>query len=172
MGLMRRKALDCPGKCRASGASAYNQAPHHGFRIMESERALLDELYFYTLAHQDPRFIHQHVVDAYAAQNAVEHSKPIGVAFALFGLYLHLEKGYTGRQVQAAHMQLAKKRTKWPSFELPATRGDVTVADVMAAPAGAERDDAIERWCASVWKAWSASHDEIARLLNTELGGH
>ncbi len=166
---------------------------------MASDPTLLDQLYFYTLAHPDPRFIHQHVVDAYAAQQADEHSKPIGVALALIGLYLHLEKGYTGRQVQLAHMQLAKKRKQWPRFPLPhpavphpspksgervghtsepkakvsqATRGDVTVADVMAAPAGPERDRAIERWCASVWKAWSASHDEVARLVASELSAH
>ena len=28
------------------------------------------ELSFYTLAHRDPTFIHQHIVDAYTAQHA------------------------------------------------------------------------------------------------------
>jgi hypothetical protein len=34
-----------------------------------NEKSAYDELCFYTLAHarQDPAFIHQHVVDAYAA---------------------------------------------------------------------------------------------------------
>ena len=32
-----------------------------------SEEELFHELSFYTLAHPDPAFIHQHIVDAYAA---------------------------------------------------------------------------------------------------------
>ena len=60
------------------------------------------ELAYYTLAHPDPEFIHQYIMDAYAAQHADEHSKPISIAFALAGLYLHLERGYSGWQVRAA----------------------------------------------------------------------
>src|SRR5262249_34900967 len=62
------------------------------------------ELCYYTLAHGDPSFIHQHVVDAFAAQNSGEHDKPIRLTFALVGLYLHVERGLSGRQVQRAHM--------------------------------------------------------------------
>ena len=58
---------------------------------MAVDRAAYDELASYTLAHGDPAFIHQHVVDAFAAQHATDDSKPIGVAFALIGLYLHVE---------------------------------------------------------------------------------
>src|SRR5438067_3221775 len=49
----------------------------------------------------------QHVVDAYAAQTARASTKPITLAFALVGLYLHLEKNQTGKQVQRVHMLLA-----------------------------------------------------------------
>src|SRR5437762_13393080 len=58
-------------------------------------KSLFHELCYYTLSHNDRSFIHQVVVDAYAAQTADETSKPIGVAFALLGLYLHHERGYT-----------------------------------------------------------------------------
>jgi hypothetical protein len=54
------------------------------------------ELSYYTLAHDDPRFIHQHIVDAFAAQTANQDTNPIKVAFALIGLYLYLERDYTG----------------------------------------------------------------------------
>jgi hypothetical protein len=68
----------------------------------------LDDLYHelscYTLAHPDPSFIHQHIVDAYTAQHARETTKPIALVFALIGLYLHVEKNFTGRQVQRFHM--------------------------------------------------------------------
>lgn len=42
-----------------------------------------------TLALGHAAFIHQHAVDAYAAQHAGGPSRPIGVYFALAGLYLH-----------------------------------------------------------------------------------
>jgi hypothetical protein len=135
----------------------------------DTEQAQFDELCFYTLAHHDPSFIHQHAVDAYTAQHANETGKPIGLAFALIGLYLHVEKQYSGRQVQRAHMQLAKTRKPWPRFRIPEERGTVTVADVLAAPPGRERDDAIKRWCASVWAAWRDSHDQARALLQDQL---
>jgi len=52
------------------------------------------ELCCYTLAHDDPSFIHQHVVAAFAAQHAQENDKPIKLTFALAGLYLHVERGF------------------------------------------------------------------------------
>lgn len=130
-----------------------------------SEQAAYDELQCYTLARGDETFIHQHVVDAWAAQRADSCTKPIGLTFALAGLYLHLEKGLSGRQVQRAHMALARHKTTWPSLPLPTDRGAVTVTDVMAASAGPERDQAIDAWCASVWEAYRESHDALADLL-------
>lgn len=119
----------------------------------------------YTLAHGDAAFIHQHVVDAYAAQQAHAGSKSIGVAFALAGLYLLIEARFTGRQVQRAHMRMAQRKRTWPTFELPADRGTMTAVDVLAAGAGAERDRAIHAWCASVWSAYSDSKQAVAGLL-------
>jgi Family of unknown function (DUF5946) len=138
-------------------------------RIDPAEQAAHDELSAYTVMHRDPSFIHQHVVDAFAAQHATPRSNAIGVAFALIGLYLHLERGYTGRAVQRAHMRLARKRRQWPTFYPPAERGALTVVDVMSSPPGPRRDRAIEAWCAAVWEAWHASHGSVAALLR-ELG--
>ncbi len=67
---------------------------------MKTAQASYNELSYYTLALRDPAFIHQHIVDAFAAQTADEHTRPIKLTFALAGLYLHVEKGFTGRQVQ------------------------------------------------------------------------
>ena len=128
------------------------------------------ELSYYTLAHRDPTFIHQNVVDAFAAQTADANTKPIKITFALIGLYLTVEKGFTGRQVQLAHIQMGKTHKAWPSFDLPRDRGDITVFDVLKAEPGAERDAMIHSWCESVWKAYSASRDKIVRLAQTELG--
>ena len=130
-----------------------------------AEQETYNELCFYTLAHGDPSFIHQHVVDAFTAQNANEHTKPIGLTFALVGLYLHVEKKFSGKQVQRTHMQLAAHKGPWPPFDLPRDRGEIRVADVMAAPAGPERDRAIDGWCASVWEAFQESRATVDQLL-------
>ena len=134
-----------------------------------AERAAQDELTIYSLMHGDPSFIHQLVVDAYAAQHVTPSSKRIGVAFALIGLYLHIERGNTGREVQRAHIRLARKRREWPVFDPPGERGTLTSVDVMRSPPGPQRDQAIEDWCLSVWEAWHASHERVAALLE-ELG--
>jgi hypothetical protein len=132
---------------------------------MPSELDAYRELSAYTLGHGGPSFIHQHVVDAFAAQHADERTKPIGLTFALAGLYLHLEKGFSGRQVQRAHMQMGRQKRQWPGFALPAQRGAVTALEVMAAPEGAERDKAIDDWCRSVWDAFSAHRQAVDALL-------
>ena len=137
--------------------------------IPQAEQEKQYELSYYTLAHPSPKFIHQHIVDAFAAQHATVNSKPIYLAFALIGLYLHLEKGYSGREVQRAHMRLGNKRKQWPRFPFPEQRGEVTVFDVVAKPPGPERDQAIESWCKSVWEAWRPSHEQVRQLVELEL---
>ncbi len=123
-----------------------------------------DDLYVYAM--DRPGFILQHVVDAYAAQTADETTKPIKIVFGLLGLFLHLEKGYAGRPVQLVHMKLANQpRKQWPAISLPLDRGGITVEDVMAASEGAERDAAIDKWCASVWTAYQGSRHLIIDLL-------
>jgi hypothetical protein len=135
----------------------------------QSEQEAYNELSYYTLSHGDPSFIHQYIVDAYAAQHADEKSKPIKVAFALIGLYLHIEKHFSGKDVQKAHMRLAKKKKQWPVFDLPAHRGKIGVSDVLHAKPGPERDRAIKEWSASVWEAWSESHAKVADLVQYSL---
>jgi len=125
----------------------------------------IDELFAYTLSLGDTTFIHQHAVDTHAAQNATAGMKPIGITFALVGLYLHNEKGFTGREVQRAHMKLAQRKQPWPELTLPANRGAMTIEDVLAAPEGEQRDAAIHAWCAAVWSAFRDNEPRIAGLL-------
>jgi len=132
---------------------------------MGVEEEPIHQLSAYTLNHGDPAFIHQHVVDAYAAQNASERTKPVAITFALAGLYLHVEKNFTGREVQLAHMKMAKNKIAWPAFPLPADRGAITVRDVVAAPEGEKRDAMIEAWAKAVWAAFRDSRDTVAALL-------
>src|SRR6266704_2742053 len=132
---------------------------------MASEKEAYDELCCYTLSHGDPSFIHQHVVDAFMAQNANEQTKPIGLTFALVGLYLHVEQNFSGKNVQRAHMKLGAQGGPWLQFDLPADRGAIHAIDVMAAPPGPERDRAIDAWCAAVWKAFLGSRASVVQLL-------
>lgn len=129
------------------------------------EQDAYNELCAYTLSHGDEAFIHQQVVDAFAAQHADERSKPITLTFALVGLYLMIEKQFTGKQVQSAHMKLGQHKQQWPTFVLPDKRGSMTAIDVMAFPEGPDRDKAIHDWCASVWSAFAENRETISELL-------
>lgn len=128
-------------------------------------RALMNEMTYYTLAHADPRFIHQHLVDAYGAQHVRQSKSTIGAAFALAGLYLAVERGFTGRQVQKMHIRMAGKSKQWPRFDQPENVGPLTVADVLKIAQGPERDEKLMEWCASVWNAWSPDHGRVRAMV-------
>ena len=126
----------------------------------------MNEMTYYTLAQGDPKFIHQHLVDAYGAQHVRQSSSTIGAAFALAGLYLAVERGFTGRQVQKMHMRMARTSKQWPRFDPPENVGPLTVADVLAVAAGPGRDEKLMEWCASVWRAWSSEHGRVREMVD------
>ena len=128
-------------------------------------RDLFHELSVYTLTAGDGRFIHQHAVDAYAAQHAPENPKPIATTAGLIGLYLFVKKGWSGRQAQRAHMELGNRMKEWPALDLPRERAAVNVETVLAAPPGQRRDRAIEDWARAVWASWKEEHGRIEALL-------
>ncbi len=124
-----------------------------------------NELSFYTLAHQDKSFIHQHIVDAQTAQTTDANTKPISIIFSLVGLYLFIEKNYSGRQVQQIHTQMAKNKKTLPTITLPSKRGDINVSDVLEKPPGEERDKMIRKWCVSVWEAYQNNRETIMNIM-------
>src|SRR5258708_13168735 len=130
---------------------------------MNSMRAAYDEVYVYTM--DRPGFVLQHVVDAFAVQTANNESMPIGPVFGLVGLYLHVEKQFLGRQGERVHMELGRRKREWPRLFVPEDRGSMTVADVLTASAGPQRDKAIDNWCRSVWTAFGANRQTIIDLL-------
>ena len=155
----------CPG-CGLRLPRLGDEASNPQVNASAECQRLCHELSLYTLSHGDAFFIHQVAVDAYAAQHAGPASKPITVAFALIGLCLLLERGHTGKAVQRAHMRFANRSKRWPSFDPPAHRGSVTVADVLRAVPGSERDTAIMRWATSVWMAWEQAHPAVRTLID------
>ena len=125
----------------------------------------MHELSYYTLAHSDKSFIHQHLVDAYGAQHVRQSRSTIGAAFALAGLYLAVERGFSGRQVQQMHVRMARKSRPWPRFDPPRDVGPLTVADVLAVEPGPLRDAKLMEWCATVWSAWSTEHGRVQEMV-------
>lgn len=126
--------------------------------------AAYQELAAYNLTGGRRDFIHQEAVDAYAAQHPGPPAKPIATWFGLVGLHLALDLGRTGREVQLAHMRLARHRRRWPEPAAPADLTGMVVADVLRHPAGDSRDEALLRWAGEVWQRWSAVHETIASL--------
>ncbi|HEX8316676.1 MAG TPA: DUF5946 family protein, partial [Flavisolibacter sp.] len=116
-------------------------------------------------------FIHQHIVDAYTAQTATASTKQISLAFSLIGLYLAVEKNYSGRHIQQVHQQLAKNKTMIPQLNLPANRGSITIADVLAVPPGKQRDEMIQQWCKSVWQSYQEARETIVLYFNQAIEG-
>jgi len=157
----------CPG-CGLE-LEADGQAPESRHNSSAECWVLFGELSAYTLAHGHPSFIHQHAVDTWQLQHALVSKSNIGIAFSLIGLYLALEKGYSGRQVQLAHMELGKTKRYWGDFEVPSTRVALTVRDVLNVPPGADRDAKLMEWARAVWDNWPHAHDwtaeTCARLL-------
>jgi hypothetical protein len=124
------------------------------------------------------RDYHQLTVDAYAAQHAPPDRggavPPIGVAYALVGLYLALDRGVPGVEVRAAHQRMGRPDASWPRLPAPEGTGALTVLDVVAAgvmvdsPAGHAR--AVRAWVTAVGRAWAAEHAAVAALSERLLG--
>ena len=116
---------------------------------------------------------HQTCVDAYAAQHTGPRMKPITLCFALNGLFLVIERRWSGIAAREAHAHLAKTvpHQSWPRLRKPDDVGSVTVLDVVLAADPEDQAVAIEKWGTSVWEAWSPVHDDIRRMTDRQLKG-
>ena len=65
------------------------------------------------------------------------------------------------------HVLLAQRHRQWPRFDLPESRGEISVVDVLRAAPGAERGALIRQWAACVWNAYRARRDRVIRVLGT-----
>jgi hypothetical protein len=125
---------------------------------------LYGELYSYTLTEATYEFIHQHVVDAYAAQHSGGITKNIATIYALIGLCLMIDHGLTGKQVQKVHMRMPKR--KWEKLDAPTDYKWMTIRDVLEAKNSSERRVLIRQWAISVWDSWGQYHDYIQNLAD------
>ena len=104
---------------------------------------------------------HQLSVDAYAAQHAGDRVPPIATAFALIGLHLTLDEGWTGTAVRAAHQHLAQRFHEWLAFLPPSDPASLTIASVAASQTPREHAERVQAWARSVWEAWAADHGRV-----------
>jgi hypothetical protein len=159
----------CPG-CQVALPERHLDPPHRFNASGECWQAFCD-LTCYTIAKQDPAFIHQYAVDAYGAQHGGGSTRPITVVFALIGLCLALEKGYTGKEVQEAHMRIARVYRVWPRLTPPERPAELTVVDVLREETDERKDAMIREWSASVWQSWEDQHPWIRDTTDNLLYG-
>lgn len=130
---------------------------------------LYGELIGFEISHlaQLGRF-HQLSVDTYGAQHPTTEGSGIRLAYSLVGLHLALDRGDDGLQVRTFHQRMGKPQATWPTFVAPATRGGLTVLDVVEAGARADsvvgHAELVQQWAESVWTAWSAEHARVEAL--------
>lgn len=161
------KMIQCPG-CRICQPDKHLDSPDR-FNASGECMQLYYEITYYTLSKNDAGFIHQYVVDSYAAQHSGPMTRTITTAFALIGLFLAVERGYTGKMVQEAHMKIAKVRREWPRLDPPVQPAKLTVVDVLRADTNEEKDCMIRKWSLSVWESWSDHHEWVREITDQVL---
>lgn len=175
---MARRDSGAPHLCHAGGVVEVYRCPSCGLLAAPQlglpvapfpASAECWEVYGYLTAYDldraRPDFLHQVAVDAYAAQHPGPPAKRVTLWFALVGLHLTLEQGWSGREVQVAHQRLARLDKVGPELRKPCRPAGTTVADVMVVPDGEGRDAAITDWAGAVWQTWASSHPQVADAL-------
>lgn len=119
---------------------------------------------------------HMLAADAYPAQHpgvpGRQSSQSVWVH--LVGLCLSLEHDFDGLASARAKARLAVPGATFDWLEPPASRGTMTVFDVLVTETIEDHRAAARRWAESVWAAWAEHHaavrDRAATLLD-ERGG-
>lgn len=158
-------------RCPGCGVTLPDQrlTPHDRYHASGECWLLYGELSAYNLSRGDPNFTHQLAVDAYGAQHSGPETAAITTAFALIGLCLAVEHGFTGRHVQKAHMGLARHRRPWPRLERSNQAWTYTVGDVLRAAPGDRRDAMLRTWAQDVWSGWAAHHGWVGDVCTQWL---
>ena len=108
---------------------------------------------------------HRLSVDAYAVQHPGGDSRQAiqSVGVHLARLYLFLERGLKAEDANDAMLRVGRKKASMVKLPRPASLGDVTVADVLAAQTDEAHAAAVTSWARSAWHAWASHHDTIRR---------
>lgn len=103
--------------------------------------------------------------DTYAVQHPGTPSRQSiqSVAVHLISLYWALEHHHTAQMTTQAIYQALQHRGDFVWLKPPTLLGAMTILDIRAAHDFADLAERVNQWAASVWKAWSAHHETIAR---------
>ncbi|MCL5947252.1 MAG: DUF5946 family protein [Chloroflexi bacterium] len=161
-------------ECPSCGLKLLSQSiePPLGYRASSECYRKFRELTFYTLSKQDTDFLHQHAIEAYAAQHYGREMKSITITFALIGLYFAVDHHYSGRQVQRVHMLLGRQKHQWEAHNLPlypSSSYSLTAGDVLQEQPGEHRDAVLRAWMGAVWQCWKDQHDWVKGVCHTLL---
>ena len=112
--------------------------------------------------------VHPLTVAAYALQHPGDRpSRPaiVSVGLHLARLFLVLERGLSQERVSFALSQLTEHKSRLQWLEPPASRGSVTVGDVLGSFSPAEHEPAVRAWARSSLDAWQGHHSTVEKWL-------
>jgi Family of unknown function (DUF5946) len=117
------------------------------------------------------RSVHRLSVDAYAVQHPGGASRQAiqSVCVHLTRLCLFLERGLTAEAANAAMLRIGASKSEMHRLSRPNDLGQVTVKDVLEAKGERAHAEAVSRWAASAWEAWSAHHPVIRQWAAFEV---
>ena len=109
--------------------------------------------------------IHRLTSAAYAAQHPGERSpKSIqALAVHLITLYFAIDRGMDAARIPREIGRAVADPSEFRWLEVPPDRDWRTILDVRGARDDREHTSRVLRWAASVWEAWSPSHDSIRK---------
>ncbi len=105
------------------------------------------------------------VIDAYAVQHhgIAERRAIQSVNAHWVALYLQLEKGFTGEQVNVALQRVLKFANEFVWLEPPTPNGTMTIADVLKAGNPEQQANAIENYARDIWNAWQGHRATVLK---------
>lgn len=107
--------------------------------------------------------VHQLTVDAYAVQHpGVPGPQAIqSVAIHLATLHLFIDEGVPLRHGPTLHKRGAALSDRFRWLTPPASRGEVTVAELVNATSVPDHREMVWKWARSAWGAWEAHHETV-----------
>lgn len=122
-------------------------------------RAMWDELLARSFSALDLARYHRQIVDLYSMQHPDEYcASAKSYAAHLTGLCCYAERGGEPA-IQAAVQRWLSTNPELHKPPIPDRRGEITLADLLAADDPAQVAEVMERWTAAVWAAYADTHD-------------
>jgi hypothetical protein len=144
------------------------QGPTH--RYLESSPAcwaIYGEVLAREYSHPELMEVHRLSVDAYAVQHPGRESISTinSAAIHLMRLCLLCEEGLEMKYANTMIKILSDDKRSFRWLTPPASRGEITVADVWKTNSIEEHKTMVKEWALSTWQAWAPHHATIREWL-------